>query len=138
MPGRAIAPIDPTESEEKSSALIPVADQRRAAGSFRVAVVAQSGVFVDTKEQQAQGSALGAYLTLTEWVDKHAGRVFETRSSVDWFVKQHRRELVEAGAYIPREGRAGSLVEVEKFSRAVIQILTRRALEKTTPGHRAA
>jgi len=93
---------------------------------------------MDKQQQPAQGSALAGYETLTEWVGKRAGPFFGTKSAVDWFVKQHRRELIEAGAFIPREGRAGSLVEVEKFSRAVIEILKRRALEKTASGHSAA
>jgi hypothetical protein len=40
----------------------------------------------------------------------HAGPFFETRSSLDWFIKRNRRELVEIGALIPREGRSGSLI----------------------------
>ena len=54
----------------------------------------------------------------------------ETRSALDWFIKRNRRELVELGVLIPREGRAGSLVLIEGFPRAVVQILRRRALER--------
>lgn len=87
---------------------------------------------MDTPQQPVpvEASALAGYMTLSEWVDRHAGPFFETKASVDWFVKRHRRELIEADALIPREGRAGSLVSLERFPRAVVAIFKRRALEK--------
>lgn len=88
---------------------------------------------MDAQQQPAEASALAGYMTLGEWVDRHAGPFFESKSSVDWFVKRNRRELIEADALIPREGRAGSLVHLEKFPQAVLGILKRRALEKDTP-----
>ncbi len=86
---------------------------------------------MDTQQQPAP--ALAGYMQFSEWVSKHAGAVFGTKSAADWFVRQHRRELIEANALLPREGRAGSLVDIDKFPRAVIKILKRRALEKTGP-----
>ena len=82
------------------------------------------------QQQPAQVSELAGYTSVGEWLDRHAGPFFETRSSLDWFIKRHRRELIEAGALIPREGRSGSLIEPDKFGHAVIDILKRRALEK--------
>jgi hypothetical protein len=73
---------------------------------------------------------LAGYTTLGDWLDRHAGPFFATRSSLDWFIKRHRRELVEMGALIPREGRSGSLLSIAKFPKAVVDILRRRALGK--------
>ena len=73
---------------------------------------------------------LADYTTVGDWLDRHAGPFFETRSSLDWFLKRNRRELVEIGALITREGRSGSLVSIERFPKAVVDILRRRALSK--------
>jgi len=70
------------------------------------------------------------YTSVGDRLDHHAGPFFETRSSLDWFIKRNRRELVEIGALIPREGHSGSLISVESFPKAVVDILRRRALSK--------
>jgi hypothetical protein len=93
---------------------------------------------VRNAEQQQQTSELAGYTSVGDWLDHHAGPFFETRSSLDWFLKRNRRELIEVGALLPREGRAGSLLSVEKFPQVVIAILKRRALEKTASEQRAA
>lgn len=94
---------------------------------------------MDTQQPAvAEASPLAGYMTLTEWVDRHAGPFFETKASVDWFVKRNRRELIEADALIPREGRAGSLVSLEKFPKIVVAIFKRRALEKAGEADRQA
>lgn len=90
------------------------------------------------QQQPAQVSELAGYTSVGDWLDRHAGPFFETRSSLDWFIKRNRRELIEVGALIPREGRSGSLVSIEVFPRAVIKILKRRALEKADPTSVAA
>ncbi|MBI3041554.1 MAG: hypothetical protein HYY78_01855 [Betaproteobacteria bacterium] len=76
---------------------------------------------------------LAGYINVADWLDRHAGPFFETRSSLDWFIKRNRLELVERGALLPREGRSGSLLSVEKFPKAVVEILRRRALDKVRP-----
>lgn len=82
-------------------------------------------------EHQHTGSAseLVGYTTVGDWLDRYAGPFFSTRSSFDWFVKRNRDELVEVGALIPRHGRSGSLVSVDRMPKAVIQILRRKALD---------
>ena len=74
---------------------------------------------------------LTGWSSVADWLDRHAGPFFETRSSLDWFIKRNRRELVEIGALIPREGRSGSLISTERFPKAVVAILRRRALDRT-------
>jgi hypothetical protein len=75
--------------------------------------------------------SLAGYASVGDWLDRHAGPFFETRSALDWFIKRHRAELVERGALIPRAGRSGSLVSTEEFPKAVIAILKREAQGKT-------
>jgi len=74
---------------------------------------------------------LSGYTSVGEWRDNFGGPFFETRSSLDWFIKQHREELVECGALIPRGGRSGSLLSKQEFPKAVIQIFRRKALGRT-------
>lgn len=81
-------------------------------------------------QQQAQVPDLSGFTSVDVWLQKHAGPFFETRSALDWFIKRHRRELIESGALITRAGRSGSLVSIEEFPRSVITILKRRALER--------
>jgi len=82
--------------------------------------------------EQDRGADLAGYTRVGDWLDRYAGPFFETRSSLDWFIKRNRRELVETGALIPREGRSGSLVSTERFPKAVVEILRRRALDKAS------
>jgi hypothetical protein len=82
-------------------------------------------------DQQHNGPAseLAGYTPVDDWLDRYAGPFFPTRASLDWFIKRNRDELVERGALIPRQGRSGSLVSVERMPKAVIEILKRRALD---------
>ena len=77
----------------------------------------------------APSQPLGCYTSVADWQQREAGAFFETRASVDWFIKRHRQELVEIGALIPRAGRAGSLINRELFPKAVLAILRRSALD---------
>jgi hypothetical protein len=88
-----------------------------------------SGNFSEmTTKQQKEPPALSGFATIGDWLDHgHAGPFFPTRSSVEWFIRQHRRELVKAGALIPREGRSGSLVNVERMPKVVLSIFKRKA-----------
>jgi len=61
------------------------------------------------------------------WRKSEAPHVFPTKASFEWFSRQHRDRLIEAGAYLPRAGRAGSLVDSEKMSAEVMAILTEKA-----------
>ena len=41
---------------------------------------------------------LAGYTRVGDWLDRFAGPFFDTRSSLDWFIKRNRRELIEIGA----------------------------------------
>jgi hypothetical protein len=85
---------------------------------------------MDTERYPAQASALAGYTGVGDWLDRHAGPFFPTRSSLDWFIKRNRRELVASGALITRAGRSGSLVHRTKFPKQVIAIHRRMAEAK--------
>ena len=76
-------------------------------------------------------SEISKFASLTDWraLKKTRPPFFPTRSSLESFIKLHRRELIERGALLPGRGRMGSLVEVEKFSLAVVEIYSRQAIE---------
>jgi hypothetical protein len=93
------------------------------------AVVAHEGFSDMDQQHNGPASELAGYTTVGDWLDRYAGPFFSTRSSFEWFVKRNRRELVERGALITREGRSGSLVSIERMPQAVIEILKRRALD---------
>jgi len=50
--------------------------------------------------------------------------VFPSVASLEWFVRQHRNELADAGAIVAPTGRR--LVVVDVFDQAVLQIGARR------------
>jgi hypothetical protein len=82
-------------------------------------------------ETKGEASTLAGWMPLSQWVEEHGGAFFSTKASIEWFIKLHRLQLIEADALLPREGRAGSLVSVEKFPQAVLGILKKRALERS-------
>ena len=51
--------------------------------------------------------------------------IYPSRGSFQWFIRQHKSELVEAGALVCPTGRW--LVQPEAFDQAVMQIGMRRA-----------
>ncbi|WP_078119610.1 hypothetical protein [Thiosocius teredinicola] len=61
-----------------------------------------------------------------EWVIEDGGELFGTVGSFDWFVRQHRQELVDSGELIIRRGPGGSLVG-PGFGDVAIGILQREA-----------
>ena len=72
---------------------------------------------------------LSQWRTARDFVESGtAGSVFRTHASLEWFVRSHRPELIERGVYIPRPGRAGSLVSPD-FGRVALDIFRREAEE---------
>lgn len=70
---------------------------------------------------------LSKYQSPEEWRERNGAGLFKTKSSLDWFIKTNRAELVNSGALIPRKGRAGSVVNMEVMGVTVETILTRTA-----------
>ena len=66
---------------------------------------------------------------LTDWAEENSGKgkVFNNRTAVDWFIRQHRAELIRSGQLIVRRGSAGSLVGPQ-FERVVLDILRGESL----------
>ena len=63
--------------------------------------------------------------SVAEWHLAHGGALFRTRASVDWLIKKHRHELIAAGVLLPGKGRAGSLVDGERFGAVALEIVRR-------------
>ena len=80
---------------------------------------------MDTEEVPV--ADLTGYTSVGDWLDRHAGPFFDTRSSLDWFIKRNRRELVESWRPDPARGARGSLVFIESFPRAVVDIAAQSA-----------
>lgn len=64
-------------------------------------------------------------MDLEEWRQKFAAHVYRTPDSIKWFLRQHRDELIEAGALVAPNGRF--LVQPQRFETAVHQIGQRLA-----------
>ena len=65
-----------------------------------------------------------------QWRKSEAPHVFPTKSSLEWFGRQHRERLVSSGALLPRWGRAGSLVDPERMSAEVLTILAEQVQKR--------
>ena len=78
-------------------------------------------------EQQAVASpgGLGDWKPQEEWRRMHAGHLFETPDSWQWFMRTYRKELLEAGAIGLIAGRI--FVHAERIEPAIERVLTTRA-----------
>lgn len=64
-------------------------------------------------------------LEIEEWRQRYAAHVYRTPDSIKWFLRQHRDELIEAGALVAPTGRF--LVNPQRFDAAVHKIGQRLA-----------
>jgi hypothetical protein len=85
---------------------------------------------MDTQEQAELVADLSDYTSVGDWQSRFGGEFFPTESAIQWFIKNNRKELVECGALIVRQGRAGSLLSIKEFPKATLRIFRRKALEK--------
>ena len=76
------------------------------------------------------------YQSMNRWLKEHSGDVFPNTTSAEWFIRNHRQELVQSGELIARRGSAGNLVG-PGFERVVLDILRRESL-RTIAGELAA
>jgi hypothetical protein len=68
------------------------------------------------------------YIPLRDWIADSGGAAFRTFSSCEWFIRRHRKELVQSGQFIIRKGSAGSLVG-PRFGALVLEIMRRESRE---------
>lgn len=61
-------------------------------------------------------------MTLQDWREKYASHLFKNESQLQWFVRNHRRRLLESGAYIPGRGRRASMVHRKRLDQEVAAI----------------
>lgn len=69
-----------------------------------------------------QSTKVTDFQKIRNWQKENGGELFETFSSLEWFVRNHYDELVESGEYIPRKGAKGSMVG-RGFDAIVVSIL---------------
>ena len=58
------------------------------------------------------------------WLEQFGGDVFATDGSLEWFLRQHKPELIARGAVISRMGPGGLLLH-ETFGQIAMEILQR-------------
>lgn len=83
-------------------------------------------------DDERQQSELFDYVPVPQWRKRHGGPFFPSDTSVIWFIKMHRKELVASGVLITRGGRSPSLVHFERFSKVAMKILRREARARTS------
>ncbi len=77
---------------------------------------------------ESSGSDFSKLKKVKTWLKDQ--EVFTSIASFGWFVHKHRRELVEAGALIPRMGASGNLVHVDRIGPVVEKILRAESLKQ--------
>ncbi|MCG6966260.1 MAG: hypothetical protein LJE59_07110 [Chromatiaceae bacterium] len=60
-----------------------------------------------------------------DWVAEHGGPLFPSFSAFEWFVRSHRRQLIESGELIVRRGPGGTLVG-PNIGRVAVEIMQER------------
>jgi hypothetical protein len=69
--------------------------------------------------------AASDFVRARDWVPEKGGDTFPTQSSFEWFVRQHRAELMASGEVIVRRGTGGTLVG-PGFGELAIAIMQRK------------
>lgn len=65
-----------------------------------------------------------------EWRSQFGSTVFRTKPAWDWFKRDHRQELVEAGALFLGCGRMQDMVHVDRIGRVVQSIRQAESLDR--------
>lgn len=65
-----------------------------------------------------------------EWRTRFGVSVFKTKPAWDWFKRDHRRELVEAGALYLGCGRMKDMVHIDRISQVVQSIRRQESLNR--------
>lgn len=71
---------------------------------------------------------LSDFVAPEEWRVECASGIFKTRASMEWFLRLHRRELAESGAFILRRGPQGNLVHKRLMAVAVQKVIQSKSL----------
>ena len=72
------------------------------------------------------------YKSMSRWLKEHGGDIFPNATSAEWFIRNHRHELIRSGELIARRGSAGNLVG-PGFERVVLDILMAESLRTIAP-----
>ena len=81
---------------------------------------------MSTAPLMASGYALDQYRQRRAWLREHPNPIFGSDASLDWFLRQHRDELLASGEVIIRRGSVGILLG-PGFERKALEILRRES-----------
>ena len=73
---------------------------------------------------QTENHCPADYMRARTWVAQNGGDLFPTFGSLEWFIRQHREELIRSGEMIVRRGPGGILIG-PNFGRVAVDILKR-------------
>ena len=73
---------------------------------------------------------LKSLVFVEQWRKNEAAHLFATKSSFEWFYRQHRSRLIESGAILPRPGRAGNLGNRDVISTEIVSILAEQVQKR--------
>jgi hypothetical protein len=72
---------------------------------------------------------LSEFIDWREWLTRTGNPVFPTRASLEWFLREHRQELIDSGEFLPGAGNRSHLLG-PKFGALVVDVLRRKASER--------
>lgn len=75
---------------------------------------------------------LGQYRRARKWQRDNPSDIFPTWATLEWFIRQHRQELIASGQLIVRRGSSGTLLGPQ-FEHVVLDIMRRRSAEQVAP-----
>ena len=65
--------------------------------------------------------------TLSEYRSEGRSHIFPSQASLDWFIRKHKKRIIECGAILAPTGR--KLINIEVFDQLVLEIGTQTVLE---------
>ena len=80
-----------------------------------------------SKEELHKEDRLSDYQPHLAWLEKNRGGFFNSPGSLQWFLRQHRKELVQQGALVIRLGPGGHWLHGQRFGDVALQILRRES-----------
>lgn len=79
------------------------------------------------REQEIDVDRLTDYQPHMDWLAKNRGVLFPSPGSLQWFLRQHRKELVADEVVLVRRGPGGIWINARKFEAAALRILHRES-----------
>jgi len=75
-----------------------------------------------------QDNGFSQYRVARTWLRDNPNPFFCSFASLEWFIRQNRKELIESGELLVRRGSVGTLIG-PGFERVVLDIMKRKSAE---------